>query len=388
MMVIADALPSPVREVMLSRMGNGRHVVSGLAAVGGAALTVAFSFAPFMSASRGWAVSAGGEWYLADNTPMSWSVWSPLAFTGPMRSAVALSAIVAALTALRLLGSRLPWLYGFTVFGAISSAAIIAGYLLSAKQLLLLESDGGLPGPVNGWGGYAMFGAALVTVNAVLWSGQPLGGPSRPGLPADLLVFGGAVLVAVGSLNPFLVRPPFAYTNDEQFERLDVGMWGWHTFIAPLTWTVVAAAGLAVGLRGWHRLRPSSALAWSQLYVSAYASVVIVGYAVSEKHMWFGLDPDDVVDASQQYLLFTFGPFYQLSFGIGGWLMLAGCLVMMAGGLAGLPVARQPATRPLPEPPLPAQAAGPALEAVAFEAMTSDARALETKSDHGSAAAG
>ncbi|HKD97394.1 MAG TPA: hypothetical protein VKB69_07280, partial [Micromonosporaceae bacterium] len=120
--------------------------------------------------------------YVQDGDPRdlrTWNVWSDLAFVGPLRAAVVLSALVTVLATLTVFNRDTPLSRRLALFASASSVAILAGYLAARKYNLFDQPDDpwgtfvggpGTPGytlvprhsldPQNGWGAYTMFGLA------------------------------------------------------------------------------------------------------------------------------------------------------------------------------------------------------------------------------------
>jgi len=295
--------------------------MGGMLAITGSAVVVALSWAPYATQVDSEHLRRSGE-----RVTRVWTVWSDLALTGPLRAAVGLSALAALLCLAGLvLGGRFGGrtvLNRIVVFASGSSATILACYLLAHKYTYF-EPSNERHEPQTGWGAFAMFAAAWIAFAAILWNSLLEPNRREPGtVLGDVLVFLGTAIAVFGSTLPFLT------TSDSfallWFSPLTYSAWGWNTFTAPLTSSVVVALGLAAGLGILRLVRPAAARSLWQVYLAVYAVVVMVGYALSAKYPVFGDNPEGQGDVAE-----VFG----LSFGIGAWMMLVGSLVAMAGAI-------------------------------------------------------
>jgi len=180
-----------------------------------------------------------------------------------------------------------------------------------------------------------MCGLAAVGLVLLAWNARPPARPSTPGLIAgDVLLAVGAVTVAVGSLRPFVARAFIIFTPAPPPPASTA--WSWHTFLAPLTSSIAVAAILAaiVGFR--RRLPGGRHLVRWPLYLSGYASVVMIGYLVSEKFIVFGVNPHStLVPMLPESDPVDVGPLLDLRFGLGAVLMTAGCVLALIGAAVG-----------------------------------------------------
>ncbi|GIJ45685.1 hypothetical protein Val02_25710 [Virgisporangium aliadipatigenens] len=182
---------------------------------------------------------------------------------------------------------------------------------------------------------------------------------ARPPAIGDMLIMGGGAFVFLWSFAPFV-----SY-NDELIASVNSGngkdidgsysAWAAETFMAPLTWWVVLAGIVLVALsvlryrRGEVRL-PGATLTGLQFGLALFVFFVLLGYALSNKDMTFGIDEineqaEALVDAD-------------LSYAWGGVLMLIGALAALAGAVLNhfnvAPRARRdPIGAPLPPEPGP-----------------------------------
>jgi hypothetical protein len=127
-------------------------------------------------------------------------------------------------------------------------------------------------------------------------------------------------------LMPFSGTPKF-------FASRTFGAWGWNTFTAPLTWSVIFALTLASAAGIWQQLRPPAGGRWAQLYLAAYATLVMAGYAASAKFIFFGVDPEGMLVPVLPEGPLIDGAAWTMRLQTGGWLMLAGSALALVGAV-------------------------------------------------------
>ncbi len=174
--------------------------------------------------------------------------------------------------------------------------------------------------------------------------GQTAGPYARvpgPGPVPQLRILIGDALAAFGGLLVFLFSfAPFVSYDDERLGReLDqrhlpdwFSAWATETFMAPLTWFVVLAGLIAISISASRlaipRDREVAGFRASHLQIGAtfFMFVVMFGYAMSAKRIFFGHDlavlygnDSDVSTA--------------MSFGWGGWLLFLGSIVAAVGAV-------------------------------------------------------
>jgi hypothetical protein len=310
----------------------------------GSVLVIAFSWAPFMSHDPLGVTSRTAE------PTQTWTVWSDLALLGPLWAAVGLNVLVALLCAVQFFIGAHPWLARAALFASGSSMAVLAAYVSSRKYTLFYTSVTEHESvPRNGWGAYAMFLGSVATFAVLVLAGTPALATRQQGhVLWDLLILVGSVIAIVGSLRPFLISTDWLAAPFLEMEDNTFGAWEWHTFTAPLTWSVIAAVGLAGSLiLQQHLTRRRTSNRWP-LYLSAYAALVMVGYALSPKYLLFGLNPNGLRGPALPHGPDAdLGQAFGMRLGTGGWLMLAGCLATFLGAVLGQLTAA--ARSPLPE---------------------------------------
>jgi uncharacterized integral membrane protein len=174
--------------------------------------------------------------------------------------------------------------------------------------------------------------------------------PQRPTV-GDVLVAAGGTVIFLFSFAPFvayddaLVRS--ARGDDAGFSGR-FSAWSAQTFMAPLTWFVIVAGLLLVALaavriaRGGDPARLGVSAGQAQLGLGMFVFFVLLGYALANKDMMFGIDD---VNADVRAVLD-----FPLTFGWGGVLMLVGAVLALGGallnhfGIDPLRPARPPAT--------------------------------------------
>lgn len=151
----------------------------------------------------------------------------------------------------------------------------------------------------------------------------------------DALAFGSGIFVLVFSFLPFVsyddgLRGPI--------ERSDYDTWfnAWEaeTFMAPLTWFVVLAAVVGAALSATRYLRSkrftvvSFTIEQLQLAFFLFSTVVLLGYAISAKSVFFGTAYAEAIG----------GDLYQngIDFASGGFLMLVFAIIGTVGAALNL----------------------------------------------------
>ena len=151
----------------------------------------------------------------------------------------------------------------------------------------------------------------------------------------DALAFGSGIFVLAFSFLPFVsyddgLRGPI--------ERSDYDTWfnAWEaeTFMAPLTWFVVLAAVIGAALSATRYLRTrrvtlvSFTIEQLQLVFFLFSAVVLLGYAVSSKSVFFGTSYAQAIG----------GDLYEngIDFSAGGYLMLIFAILGTVGATLNL----------------------------------------------------
>jgi hypothetical protein len=180
---------------------------------------------------------------------------------------------------------------------------------------------------------------------------------ARPPAIGDMLIMGGGLFVFLWSFAPFVSYDDELVASLNRGDGPDIdgsySAWAAETFMAPLTWWVVLAALLLIVLavlryrRGEVRL-PGATLTGLQFGLGLFVFFVLLGYALSNKEMTFGLDE---INEQARAVVNT-----DLSFAWGGMLMLIGALVALVGAVlnhfnVGSRTARGPIGAPLPPDP-------------------------------------
>ena len=164
----------------------------------------------------------------------------------------------------------------------------------------------------------------------------PTGRPDRRLTLGDGIAAFGGLLVFAFSFAPFVA---YDSTFQQQLTSDNLPTWfsAWsaETFMGPLTWFVVLAGMLTIGLAAAH-------LAWTrgrevlgfrighvQVGVALFAFLVTFGYATSDKDVVFGHDLN--VSLGQAIPMLRGG--LAFSFGWGGYLMLLGTVLCVAGAI-------------------------------------------------------
>jgi hypothetical protein len=220
----------------------------------------------------------------------------------------------------------------------------------------------GAPPPQRGGGRFAGAGGRFAGVGGkaqTLAKAQLAALRARPPAIGDMLIMGGGTFVFLWSFAPFV-----SY-NDELVNSLNRGSgadidgsysaWATETFMAPLTWWIILAGVALVALsvlryrRGEVRL-PGATLTGLQFGLALFVFFVLLGYALSDKDMTFGIDE---INEEAQALVDA-----DLSFSWGGVLMIVGALAALAGAVLnhfgiGPRARRDPIGAPLPPQPGP-----------------------------------
>ncbi|NUS73420.1 MAG: hypothetical protein HOQ05_08455 [Corynebacteriales bacterium] len=162
----------------------------------------------------------------------------------------------------------------------------------------------------------------------------PVDAPARRLTLADALVAGGGLLLFLASFLPFVsykevLRGPLERGNFQT--HFDA--WQFETFLAPLSAFVALSGLVAVGLialgylNGGHFRLATFSLPQVSVVIGLFSTITLLGYALSTKSMMFGKD-------WAEYNLKEYRD--ALEFSIGGWLMLGGAIVLLAGSLMAL----------------------------------------------------
>src|SRR5215207_642095 len=184
--------------------------------------------------------------------------------------------------------------------------------------------------------------------------------PGRPLILGDLLAGIGALLVVLASLAPFVSYDSAKLTDDLAKNGLSTwfSAWSTQTFMAPLTWFIVIAAMLVVAISALRYLRSGDeerriltfSLPQLQLVLALFPAVTLIGYAASRKSVLFGADYAAVVGKVPATTAFD----TRLSLAFGGYLMVFGALVALAGAVLNLldvtPVVWPRPAKPAPVP--------------------------------------
>jgi len=167
------------------------------------------------------------------------------------------------------------------------------------------------------------------------YSAQPASPPARKRIAVgDILTVVGAGFILLFSITPFVSYPEAAREEVRQATKEDFSGWytAWsgQTFMAPLTLFVVLAGVLLlvlVGVRLW-KDRDLTLLGFQltqlQVGVALFAFLVLIGYALSNKQVTFGMSTD--LKGSS-----VFDALYPPSFAWGGMFMLFGSALAVAG---------------------------------------------------------
>jgi hypothetical protein len=189
---------------------------------------------------------------------------------------------------------------------------------------------------------------------------QPGGKPPRRLTPGDGLAALGGLLVFAFSFAPF-VEYDDAFQSRLTPDNLPTwfSAWSTETFMGPLTWFVVLAGMITIGLAATHLVWPRARdllgfkLGHVQIGVALFALLVMFGYATSAKDVIFGHDLN--VSLGQALLRGSLS----LSFSWGGYLMLFGTVLAAVGAiLSYLEIGPVLYPQPPKRPGWPAQPAG------------------------------
>lgn len=187
----------------------------------------------------------------------------------------------------------------------------------------------------------------------------PTSRPDRRLTLGDGIAAFGGLLVFAFSFAPFVAyQDPFQRQLEADNLPTWFSAWSAETFMGPLTWFVVLAGMITIGLAAAHLAWPRSRellgfrIGHVQIGVALFAFLVTFGYATSDKDVVFGHDLN--VSLGQAIPMLRGG----LAFGFdwGGYLMLLGTVLCAVGAILSYlevgPVL-------YPQPPRPQPAAYP-----------------------------